>query len=194
MLFFFFFYQAAGLKYFIVVSSYDQATLVNILTIRPLHFVQTRIPACDHIVILLTLLLITCQRERELCVCVEMLDMLDSTLPDQNYWGQWMETMKVINWQNNLFCRPKFVKQITFFRCMYEKWKVGSNFLYNIRKELARNYYVNLSGSINRELNSINRSSCKFFFVEFSNSAQVCLTCRVLCFALSIKGKTLATF
>ena len=134
------------------------------------------------------------ERERELCVCVEMLDMLDSTLPDQNYWGQWMETMKVINWQNNLFCRPKFVKQITFFRCMYEKWKVGSNFLYNIRKELVRNYCVNLSGSINRELNSINRSSCKFFFVEFSNSAQVCLTCRVLCFALSIKGKTLATF
>ena len=79
------------------------------------------------------------ERERELCVCVEMLDILDSTLPDQNYWGQWMETMKVINWQNNLFCRPKFVKQITLFRCMYEKWKVGSNFLYNIRKELARN-------------------------------------------------------
>lgn len=70
MLFFFFFNQATGLKNFIVVSSYDQAALVNILTIRPLHFVQTRIPACDHIVILLTLLLITCQRERESFVCV----------------------------------------------------------------------------------------------------------------------------
>ena len=32
------------------------------------------------------------------------------------------------------------------------------------------------------------------FSVEFSNSTQACLTCRVLCFVLSIKGKTLATF
>ena len=30
--------------------------------------------------------------------------------------------------------------------------------------------------------------------VEFSNLAQARLTCRVLCFALSIKGETLATF
>ena len=36
------------------------------------------------------------------------------------------------------------------------------------------------------------RANC--FFVEFSNSAQARLTCKVLCFALSIKGKTLATF
>ena len=33
-----------------------------------------------------------------------------------------------------------------------------------------------------------------YFSAEFSNSAQACLTCRVLCFVLSIKGKTLATF
>ena len=33
-----------------------------------------------------------------------------------------------------------------------------------------------------------------WFFVEISNSAQARLKCRVLCFALSIKGKTLATF
>ena len=32
------------------------------------------------------------------------------------------------------------------------------------------------------------------FSAEFSNSAQAHLTCRVLCFALSIKGKTLAMF
>ena len=33
-----------------------------------------------------------------------------------------------------------------------------------------------------------------FFSVEFSNSVQARLSCRVLCFALSIKRKTLATF
>ena len=32
------------------------------------------------------------------------------------------------------------------------------------------------------------------FFAEFSNSAQARLMCRVFCFFLSIKGKTLATF
>ena len=32
------------------------------------------------------------------------------------------------------------------------------------------------------------------FFVEFSNAAQARLTCKVLYFALSIKGKTLAIF
>ena len=32
------------------------------------------------------------------------------------------------------------------------------------------------------------------FFAEFSNSTQAHLTCRVLCFALGIKGKTLAIF
>ena len=32
------------------------------------------------------------------------------------------------------------------------------------------------------------------FSTKFSNSAQARLTCRVLCFALRIKGKTLATF
>ena len=33
-----------------------------------------------------------------------------------------------------------------------------------------------------------------FFSTKISNSAQARLTCRVLCFALNIKGKTLATF
>ena len=32
------------------------------------------------------------------------------------------------------------------------------------------------------------------FSVEFSNLAQAHITCRVLCFVLSITGKTLATF
>ena len=33
-----------------------------------------------------------------------------------------------------------------------------------------------------------------YFSAKFSNSAQAHMTCKVLCFALSIKGKTLATF
>ena len=33
-----------------------------------------------------------------------------------------------------------------------------------------------------------------YFLAKFSNSAQAHMTCRVLCFALSIKGKTLVTF
>ena len=55
-------------------------------------------------------------------------------------------------------------------------------------------YYVNLQGSIDRKLDSIDRSSCRLFFYWISNSAQARMTCRVLFFALSIKGKTLTTF
>ena len=58
-------------------------------------------------------------------------------------------------------------------------------------------YCVNLPGSIDRELDSIDRKSCRlfFFFVcRISNLVQARLTCSVLCFVLSIKGKTLATF
>ena len=52
----------------------------------------------------------------------------------------------------------------------------------------CRIYCINLPGSIDWSL-------CRlFFFAEFSNSAQACLTCRVLCFALIIKGKTLTMF
>ena len=51
------------------------------------------------------------------------------------------------------------------------------------------------SGSIDRELNSIDRKLCRlFFFCRISNSAQARVTYRVLCFVLSIKGKTLAMF
>ena len=62
-----------------------------------------------------------------------------------------------------------------------------------------RIYCVNLSGSIDWELDSINQSSwikahADCFSTKFSNSTQACLTCRVLCFAFSIKGKTLAMF
>ena len=66
----------------------------KILTIRSLHFVHTWIPACDHIVILLTLLLITCQRERESFVCVLKCWIywtqlyLTKTIED-NEWKQW---------------------------------------------------------------------------------------------------------
>ena len=51
-----------------------------------------------------------------------------------------------------------------------------------------------MQGSIGQKLDSIDRNSCKLFFYRFSNSTQAHITCRVLCFALSIKGKTLATF
>ena len=59
----------------------------------------------------------------------------------------------------------------------------------------CRIYCVNLPGLIDRELNLIDQSSYRFFFAaEFFNSAQARLTCRVLCFALSIKRKTLVMF
>ena len=37
-------------------------------------------------------------------------------------------------------------------------------------------------------------ASAECFSAEFSNSAQAHMTCRVLCFALSVKGKALAMF
>ena len=37
-------------------------------------------------------------------------------------------------------------------------------------------------------------SRANFFFYRISNSAQARMMCRILCFALNIKGKTLATF
>ena len=58
----------------------------------------------------------------------------------------------------------------------------------------CRIYYVNLANSIDQKLGSINQSSYRLFFCKISNSAQAHLTCTVLCFALSIKGKTLAMF
>ena len=45
-----------------------------------------------------------------------------------------------------------------------------------------------------KKKNSIDRSSCRLFFCRISNLTQVHMTCRVLCFALSIKGKNLAMF
>ena len=38
------------------------------------------------------------------------------------------------------------------------------------------------------------KTRADFYFCRIFNSAQAHMTCRVLCFALSIKGKTLATF
>ena len=55
-------------------------------------------------------------------------------------------------------------------------------------------YCVNLPGSIDWELDSMDRSLCRFFFYRIFNSAQAHMMCWVLCFALSIEGKTLATF
>ena len=68
--------------------------------------------------------------------------------------------------------------------------------LYSWNQVYCKIYCVNLPSSINRELDSIDRSKLVqiVFSVEFSNSAQARLMCRVLCFVLSIKGKTLATF
>ena len=60
----------------------------------------------------------------------------------------------------------------------------------NCRKLLI-NFYK--ARSIKNQSQSIKaRADC--FSTEFSNSAQAHMTCRFLCFALSIKGKTLAMF
>ena len=53
---------------------------------------------------------------------------------------------------------------------------------------------VFLQGSIDQKLDSIDRTSCRMFFCRIFNSTEVHMMCKVLCFALSIKGKTLATF
>ena len=58
----------------------------------------------------------------------------------------------------------------------------------------CRIYCVNLPSSIDRELDLIDRSSCRLFFCRIFHLAQACLTCRILCFVLCIKGKTLAMF
>ena len=71
---------------------------------------------------------------------------------------------------------------LVLFRLAQSMW------LYvKLESSSCRIYYVNLLGSIDRSL-------CKLFFADFSNSAQALLTCRVLCFVLNIKGKTLAMF
>ena len=38
------------------------------------------------------------------------------------------------------------------------------------------------------------KACADYFSIEFSNSAQAGMMCRVLCFVLNIKGKNLATF
>ena len=48
--------------------------------------------------------------------------------------------------------------------------------------------------SIDRKLDSIDEARADCFSAKVSNSAQTRLTCRILCFVLSIKGKTLTTF
>ena len=68
--------------------------------------------------------------------------------------------------------------------CVYAKLESSS----------CRIYCVNLPSSIDWELDWLIETRADNFSVEFSNSAQARLTCRVLCFALGIKGKTLAIF
>ena len=63
-----------------------------------------------------------------------------------------------------------------------------------LESSYCRIYYVNLPSLIDRELDLIDRSSCRLFFCRIFQLSQARLTCRVLCFALSIKGKTLTTF
>ena len=78
---------------------------------------------------------------------------------------------------------------LVLFRLAQSMW------LYvKLESSSCRIYCVNLLGSINRELDSIDWKLCRLFFCRISNSAQARLTCRVLCFVLSIKWKTLATF
>ena len=54
---------------------------------------------------------------------------------------------------------------------------------------------LNLQGSINQKLDLIDQTSCKLIFLQnFPTQPKPGLMCRVLCFAPSIEGKTLATF
>ena len=75
-------------------------------------------------------------------------------------------------------------------------FRLAQNMWLYVKLELrsCRIYCVNLSGSIDRELDSIDHKSCRLFFCRISNLTQARLTCRVLCFALGVKRKTLATF
>ena len=63
------------------------------------------------------------------------------------------------------------------------------SFYVKLESSYCKIYCAILSGSIDQELDSIDRKSCRFFSAKISNLAQACLTCRVLCFVLSIKGK-----
>ena len=67
--------------------------------------------------------------------------------------------------------------------------------LWSWNRVIAENY-CSLSTRLDRSKIRLNWSKLVqiFFYVDFSNSAQAHMTYRVLCFALSIKGKTLATF
>ena len=67
-------------------------------------------------------------------------------------------------------------------------------FYVNLESSYCRIYFVNLPGSIDRELDSIDRKSCRLFFCRISNLTQARLMCRVLCFVLSIKEITIAMF
>ena len=54
---------------------------------------------------------------------------------------------------------------------------------------------LNLQGSIDQKLGSIDQTSCRLIFLQnFPTQPKPGLTCRVLCFTPSIKRKTLATF
>ena len=54
---------------------------------------------------------------------------------------------------------------------------------------------LNLQGSIDRKLGSINRTSGRLIFLQnFPTQPKPSLTCRVLCFTSSIKRKTITMF
>ena len=57
---------------------------------------------------------------------------------------------------------------------------------------IAKFIRLNLQDSIDRKLDSNHVQV--YFFAEFPIQSKLGLTCKALCFALSIKGKTLATF
>ena len=65
---------------------------------------------------------------------------------------------------------------LILFRFAQSEW-----FYVMLESSYCRIYCVNLLGSINRELDLIDRKSCKlfFFFCRISNPAQAHLTCRV---------------
>ena len=74
--------------------------------------------------------------------------------------------------------------------CLLKVWFCVKLELSNCRKLL---FNFCKARSIENQTQSIeDRTDC--FSAEFSNSAQAHMTCRVLCFASSIKRETLATF
>ena len=84
------------------------------------------------------------------------------------------------NYDQNLEYRSRLLRV-----CLCVKLKLSNcrKLLFNFCKALS---IENLTRSI--------KTRADFYFCRIFNSVQAHMTCRVLCFASSIKGKTIATF